>query len=822
MFLLENFLKTLFLFFNSFVSSYGLSILLLSVSVSIILAPFYHLTYKLELKEKTMRNILKPYIDKIHLISDPQIRHKHLQKLYKSYGYLPLFSLRSLSSLFIQIPFFIAAYNFLESFEPLKGVSFLFIKDMSAPDQMFLGLNILPIAMTLINFASAIFMSSGEGERKQSFAVAIFFLILLYVSPSALVLYWTSNNFLNLARYFFLWAKENEVSLIFKKALLVLKKRIFDDRTFLFFCALSLYFAINILSYGNFDRDTIPVFYLMWGAMFIAMILKTIKLLSAQKLKRHFKKKTAGIIVFAVFLIIRMYQDEKTYYMLIVLLALLILDRKRIEIRSFKDYLSGSFFAFCAAIFPTMIYVAPNMMYFSGNDLIAYLALLISFAALLPIVFSFLAPIKTNQINNFSVSFILAAYFLPLIRAQAKWTGELPIDFILLFSIFLFIIFLMQKHIKILAVFFLCGALYGGYAAINAKAASDISQSSVKQDLNFIAHDLESLQMKDTASVYLFMQDAFPRKDLALALGIDYEEVERVLGRYGFKIYDVYSLADHTRAAMASLFSLNGELAKSININETDAELPPDHPIFSRWGAAMNGNSFVYDLLISKGYSVYIEGKPLKKDNDISQLIMNRYGAVPQVALALMQGYLDTMRLKYYADLPAMITAKFAALAKDRDKIFAWGHGGPDHSTLQGYDIKTERRWWIPKYYKSVKDIEKEIELTVKNNPSAIVIIMSDHGPFMLGKNGMRHYRELKPEEITELHFRDQYGAFMAVRWPDKDRASKYDEDFYVVQDLFPIVLAYLYDSREPLKYKIKDKSVRMRGLIFNKGRIIR
>jgi hypothetical protein len=692
------------------------------------------------------------------------------------------------------------------------------------PDKMFLGLNVLPIAMTLINFACAIFMSNGGGggERKQSFAVAVFFLILLYNSPSALVLYWTSNNFLNFARYFFLWAKENEIFPIFKRAISALRNIVFDDRTFLFLCALALYFAINILSYGNFDRDTIPIFYLMWTSMFIAIVLKTAKILSAQQSKKHFAKKLIGLIIFAVFLLIRMYQDEKTYYLLMVLLILLILDRKRIEIRSWKDYLRISFGSFCAGLFPAMIYVSPNMMYFKGHDFIVYLALLASFAALLPILFSFLSPLKTKQINNFSISFILAAYFLPLIRAQIKWTGELPIDFVLLFSIFLFIIFLMQKRMSILAVFFLCGALYGGFSALNAKAAIDISELSIERDLNLVPKELTDMEMKDMPAIYLFMQDAFPRKDLAKEIGIDYQEIERILERFNFKTYDVYSLADHTRASMASLFSLKAEHAISLNIGETKEELPQIDPIFSAWGAAINGDSLVYELLLNKGYSIYIEGRPLKKGGDISQLIMNRHGFIPQVARALMQGHLDTMRLKFYADLPAMITANFAASMGDKGKIFAWGHGGPDHSTLQGYDIQTERRWWIPKYYKSVEDIKKELELTVKNNPSAIVIIMSDHGPFMLGQDGMRFYQSLKPDEITELHFRDQYGAFMAVRWPDKNRAAKYDEDFHIVQDLFPIVLAYLYDNPLPLKYKIKATSIRMRGHKFDKGKLFR
>jgi arylsulfatase A-like enzyme len=114
-------------------------------------------------------------------------------------------------------------------------------------------------------------------------------------------------------------------------------------------------------------------------------------------------------------------------------------------------------------------------------------------------------------------------------------------------------------------------------------------------------------------------------------------------------------------------------------------------------------------------------------------------------------------------------------------------------------------------------EIEKVLELTISNNPDAIVILMSDHGPWVLDDTSRFHYY-LNNDAIEPIHFRDSYGAFMAIRWPDKERAAKYDKEFNITQDLFPIVLSYLYDSTEPLKYKIKDTEVRIKDHKFDKG----
>ena len=81
----------------------------------------------------------------------------------------------------------------------LDGQSFGFVPDLSKPDGLLFGINLLPIVMTLINFTATFAAPDMRPkERTQAVVVALLFLLLLYTAPSALLIYWTGNNILYL------------------------------------------------------------------------------------------------------------------------------------------------------------------------------------------------------------------------------------------------------------------------------------------------------------------------------------------------------------------------------------------------------------------------------------------------------------------------------------------------------------------------------------------------------------------------------------------------------------------------------------------------
>lgn len=187
----------------------GFSVLVVSFAVSFFCLPLYVIAEKWQETERQIQKKLKPGIDRIKKTFKGDEQYMILSTYYKQNHYHPMMALRSSISLAIQIPFFIAAYKYLSNLGDLKGFSFFFIKDMGAPDAAFtigsFKVNILPIAMTLINIIAGAIYSKGHPikEKIQIYVTALVFLVLLYNSPSGLVVYWTMNNLFSLIKNVF-------------------------------------------------------------------------------------------------------------------------------------------------------------------------------------------------------------------------------------------------------------------------------------------------------------------------------------------------------------------------------------------------------------------------------------------------------------------------------------------------------------------------------------------------------------------------------------------------------------------------------------------
>ena len=187
----------------------GIGVIGLSFVVTFCTLPLYMVAEQWQEKERTTQARLKTGIDRIKQTFKGDEQYMILNAFYKENHYHPIMALRSSFSLLIQIPFFIAAYNFLSHLEPLKDYSFLFIKSFGQPDATFhvgaFAINVLPIAMTLINCVAGAIYSKGHprSEKIQIYGMALVFLIVLYNSPAGLVVYWTMNNILSLVKNVF-------------------------------------------------------------------------------------------------------------------------------------------------------------------------------------------------------------------------------------------------------------------------------------------------------------------------------------------------------------------------------------------------------------------------------------------------------------------------------------------------------------------------------------------------------------------------------------------------------------------------------------------
>ena len=182
------------------------SIVILSISVGLLSLPLYNRADKLQQESTVIEKHMKPGKDRIKKAFKGDEQVLLLQAYYKEKHYHPLMILRSSFSLLLQIPFFIAAYRMLSSCIVLRGAPLGPIADLGAPDGLLrignAAVNVLPVLMTVINIISGTVYSKGMGLRAklQLYITALIFLVLLYGSPSGLVLYWTLNNIFSLIK----------------------------------------------------------------------------------------------------------------------------------------------------------------------------------------------------------------------------------------------------------------------------------------------------------------------------------------------------------------------------------------------------------------------------------------------------------------------------------------------------------------------------------------------------------------------------------------------------------------------------------------------
>lgn len=186
--------------------SWGWAIIVMSIVVSTVILPIYLKAEHWQEKERSIRKSFENDEAMIKRTFKGQERFAMITTMHRQAGYSPLLTLRSSIGFFLQIPFFFAAYHFLSHFEPLQGISFLGLSDLSKPDELFtvggFAINVMPILMTIINIASALIYTQNLSKRDkyQLYGMAAIFLVLLYNAASGLVLYWTFNNVYSLIK----------------------------------------------------------------------------------------------------------------------------------------------------------------------------------------------------------------------------------------------------------------------------------------------------------------------------------------------------------------------------------------------------------------------------------------------------------------------------------------------------------------------------------------------------------------------------------------------------------------------------------------------
>lgn len=209
-YILSNPMNWLINTFHGWFGNWGWAIVAMTFVVRLIIWPLYRKSYmsmkRMSLLQPKMKELKELYPD------DQQRVSMEMMKLYKEYGISPF---GGCLPMLLQLPIFLSFYYVLQTAAEFRGAPFLgWVTDLSQMDTVCylplgfydLPINILPIIMAATMILQ-MHMSPAAGDPMQQkimkFMPLLFFLFC-YTFPSALALYWTTQNIISIAQTWYI------------------------------------------------------------------------------------------------------------------------------------------------------------------------------------------------------------------------------------------------------------------------------------------------------------------------------------------------------------------------------------------------------------------------------------------------------------------------------------------------------------------------------------------------------------------------------------------------------------------------------------------
>ena len=180
--------------------NYGWAIVLVTIVISILLAPLKHYSY---VSIRGMQKI-SPQVKRIqekyraYKPTDPKRREMNAEMagLYKEHGVSPI---GGCLPMVLMIPFFFAFYRLLVVSVELRHAPFLgWVQDLSREDPYFILPILMGVSQLVMQKMSA---TQAEGiQAKIMMLMPVVFTLILAWAPAGLVLYWFSNNLLSMGQ----------------------------------------------------------------------------------------------------------------------------------------------------------------------------------------------------------------------------------------------------------------------------------------------------------------------------------------------------------------------------------------------------------------------------------------------------------------------------------------------------------------------------------------------------------------------------------------------------------------------------------------------
>jgi YidC/Oxa1 family membrane protein insertase len=173
--------------FHGFTGNWGISVILLTVCVRIVLFP---LTWK-QFRSAQHMQLLQPKIKELQakFKGDKQRLQQETMKLYQEHRVNPF---ASCLPLVLQLPVFFCLYYAIRGTPELRNAHFLWLT-LGKPDPYFILL-LLYVVSQLISTELSLQYTTDSRQKWMMRAMPLFFVVVLLRFPSGLFVYWVTTN----------------------------------------------------------------------------------------------------------------------------------------------------------------------------------------------------------------------------------------------------------------------------------------------------------------------------------------------------------------------------------------------------------------------------------------------------------------------------------------------------------------------------------------------------------------------------------------------------------------------------------------------------
>jgi hypothetical protein len=457
--------------------------------------------------------------------------------------------------------------------------------------------------------------------------------------------------------------------------------------------------------------------------------------------------------------------------------------KKKIELPKLKDLI-----LLALPMTPVAGYAITNIEYLNSFGLIYVIIVPFIFSLILsfviPVLLSYIASFEMLMVSGLSISFTILS--MPkviqnpsshLFNSQFVTQGlYLIISFTIVFLIYIF-----KKRIAYIAifVFFLTGAIESFYIYFeNKKLSSNQIDNRLERFLN---NDQNNINNKKNVNILVY--ESYANQEMLDHYGFDNSKQIKFLQENNFIVYNgIYSNAAQSIGSTSRILNIKGNLSKH-----------------GRYYTS--GNAFGLNIFKANGYKTFglftspffFSQYPITWDEYYPKSDVTKMGG-KTILKGIYEGefrfniFDDDHDYERYLELKN----KFLISKSEKPTLFYTHNSYPGHSGNSGKCHPDEKQIYFNGMKKANAEMRTDINDVIKNNSNSIIIIVSDHGPY-LTKNcyNLMGYDQ---SSIDKHDLQDRYGVFLAIHWPKDMNINNFDVE--ISQDIFPAILGNITSNK--------------------------